>query len=1030
MFIVLHCGGIAFNGDTIHQRSLGGSESAAYHLARELAARGHRVRVFTRSQEQGEFEGVTYLYAGNESQQFPLGDMFHAYASQTPHDVLIVQRHPLGLMAKYACKQAYLWLHDLVLARNKGAYDQSMWQTTGIFCVSDFHKEQAQKILGIPEGVFLPITNGVDPHRFLCALELRGRYLRAKARDLITESNTRDPAEEVVNLPTDEFALLYSSRPERGLEALVRPGGIMDKLKNECANAHLYVCGYEHDVPEMNGYYDQLKAWAKERGNVTMLGHLTQAQLADVMKSVQLHVYPTMFEEVSCITAMECMHAGLPQLTSKHAALPETCKGAGVILVKPKDEKIDEQIFVTHIKRLARNGIDGSEYKELVERQKKCAAKFTWEKTADQVEGYIDGVFSKATASVPTVLRHCIRYSDILLARRVLDQISESDPIDKHPIVQRVRKDMENYTFINSPEAHREHYAIECAKYYDGPEYQGPEDSSQSPRYRATADVIAAGLDRLRTRVGSSDGGVARRLRIIDVGCAHGHYAVALARRFPEVDVVGLDVSARAVQEAERCKAAVGVDNVSFREVSADVSTWSELALKGDLILMGEVLEHVIDPTQWVDNVMRAFAEDHAEIVLTTPSGPWEYLSYRKKGSARFHVSHFERADLYDMFGGFAAFEVTVVPNSVMPTGELLGWYVTQFAWDPGKAVEPIDYDRKRHHLMPHETMTLGMIVRNAEATIRKTLNGPLELVDEIVIGLDPSTTDRTAEVLKLIEQDVGLWPIISVATGPAPLVDGFDVARNATLERASCDWYMWLDADEDISDAWFLHRLKRRNPYNGYCLPQHHFAVKPAGVLMTDLPTRIFRTDKGIRFLGCIHEHPELGDNEGVGTALLIQDVPIAHHGYYTEDIRRARFQRNFELMVRDRKTNPGRKLGKFLWIRDLAHMMTFTLERTGGITNDMRNWAMESIALYSDMLRDGDLRLCIDALQYYSTAVRVMGGGVEFALKLDVQRGQEAHADRSQEVRGLFADRAHIEALVQLQLKTQLGQFDTKYW
>src|SRR5690349_12607959 len=113
MFFVLHTGGIPFNGDTIKQRSLGGSETAAYHLARELARMGHRVRLFTgiSEKEEGEWDGVRYVAAGQTSEQHPLGDRFHIYATNTPHDVLIVQRHPLALRQKYACKQAYLWMH-------------------------------------------------------------------------------------------------------------------------------------------------------------------------------------------------------------------------------------------------------------------------------------------------------------------------------------------------------------------------------------------------------------------------------------------------------------------------------------------------------------------------------------------------------------------------------------------------------------------------------------------------------------------------------------------------------------------------------------------------------------------------------------------------------------------------------------------------------------------------------------------------------------------------------------------------------
>ena len=76
MDIVLHSLGMPFNGETVATKSLGGSESAAYYQARELAKRGHRVTVFTSSTEEGLFDGVTYCYAGQPQESAPLGERF------------------------------------------------------------------------------------------------------------------------------------------------------------------------------------------------------------------------------------------------------------------------------------------------------------------------------------------------------------------------------------------------------------------------------------------------------------------------------------------------------------------------------------------------------------------------------------------------------------------------------------------------------------------------------------------------------------------------------------------------------------------------------------------------------------------------------------------------------------------------------------------------------------------------------------------------------------------------------------------
>lgn len=1018
---VLHCGGIAFNGDTINHRSLGGSETAAYHLAKELARMGHRVRLFTNcaESEEGDFDGVRYVSAGQASEQYPLGYHFHLYATQTPHDVLIVQRHPLGLREKYACKQAYLWMHDLALARNKPAYDSGCWQMTGAFVVSEFHKAQVEKVLNVQPRVVLPITNGVDPERFENAAAESGFAVRAAARGW--KATPEKPLPEYVKR---EFALLYSSRPERGLENLVRPGGIMDQLRERAPNAHLYVCGYDHTVPEMAQFYANLRAMAAQLPNVTMLGHLTQADLAAVQKSVQLHVYPTEFEEVSCITAMECMHAGLPMLVSRHAAIPETCKGAGVILVDLKDGRADADAFVTHISRLAKRGTDSPEYQELVARQRKVAPRYTWASTARQVVSQVEAAFSKAQANKPAMLRHLLRMSDVQAARYFWDKHRLME--NSHPIIQRCGEELALYGFADDPVKYAEHYARGCAEFYDDPkEYKGPEDCAGHPRFECVAGWVgAAAADRA-----AGDG---RRLVLVDVGCAHGHYTVGLAKRFHDMDFIGLDVSARAVEEARKAAAAAGVTNATFEVV--DGVNWKPAALTApaDFVLMGEVLEHVFDSHRWCTNILQQIAADGAQVIFTVPIGPWEEISYHKQHPTRFHVQHFERADLEEMFGHFPGFELNVSPTRTLENGDLIGNYVGQFKWAAtGQRVGAVDLDRKLRETMPRETCTLGMIVRNGEDTLGKTLGALVDVVDEIVIGIDATTKDDTQGVIDRVKAKRPLWPVIRTMRIAPALETGFDAARNTTLEAASGDWFLWVDADEDPVRAGTLLRYLRPNCFNGYAIQQHHFAVEPAGILMTDLPSRLFRVSSGAQFLGRVHEHPEIGDNQGVGAAMLLPGVHLAHHGYYTEEIRRARFHRNLGLMVRDRRENPKRKLGKFLWIRDLSHMISFTLERTGGqVTQQMQDWAREAVLLFREMLADGEVRIILDSLQYYSNAVRVLGGGVEYSTRIDVQRGQAATSARAQEITGTFADRSHIELLNDLLLKRQLDQFDTKYW
>src|SRR5690242_10076500 len=92
LHFILYIPGMPFHGGTLEQgRSLGGSESAGYYVARELAARGHGVTVYSAigTAEEGAWDGVTYRAIGEHTQAAPFGAAFEAHAAGTPCDVLL-----------------------------------------------------------------------------------------------------------------------------------------------------------------------------------------------------------------------------------------------------------------------------------------------------------------------------------------------------------------------------------------------------------------------------------------------------------------------------------------------------------------------------------------------------------------------------------------------------------------------------------------------------------------------------------------------------------------------------------------------------------------------------------------------------------------------------------------------------------------------------------------------------------------------------------------------------------------------------
>ena len=183
--------------------------------------------------------------------------------------------------------------------------------------------------------------------------------------------------------------------------------------------------------------------------------------------------------------------------------------------------------------------------------------------------------------------------------------------------------------------------------------------------------------------------------------------------------------------------------------------------------------------------------------------------------------------------------------------------------------------------------------IADAQAALYRCLESVKPIADEIIV-CDTGSSDRTMEIAREYTDQV--YEI--------PWDDDFAAARNRSIEKATGDWVLWIDADEYLLGAENLGKYLRDNMYNGYVIRQHHHAIDAE--FKPDVPVRLFRNRMGIRFFGCVHEHPETGLNEGVKPAVILGDVHVMHDGYVTENVRRRRFLRNLPMVLKDRKRHP----------------------------------------------------------------------------------------------------------------------------
>lgn len=204
--------------------------------------------------------------------------------------------------------------------------------------------------------------------------------------------------------------------------------------------------------------------------------------------------------------------------------------------------------------------------------------------------------------------------------------------------------------------------------------------------------------------------------------------------------------------------------------------------------------------------------------------------------------------------------------------------------------------------------ISLCMIVRNEEQNIRRCLNSMLGAVDEIIV-IDTGSSDATCQIAKeygAIVQSF-IWN------------DNFSAARNMSLELASGDWILFLDADEelDAGSAAMLRQLCRDAAVDGYFIKIINYLGSEGWLdLAPDLVFRLFRNRPDYRFHGAIHEQivDVILEKNQQASYKIAEEIVILHYGYLDEQIEaKDKKQRNLKLIQCEVAANPGNQLLRY---------------------------------------------------------------------------------------------------------------------
>lgn len=264
--------------------------------------------------------------------------------------------------------------------------------------------------------------------------------------------------------------------------------------------------------------------------------------------------------------------------------------------------------------------------------------------------------------------------------------------------------------------------------------------------------------------------------------------------------------------------------------------------------------------------------------------------------------------------------------------------------------------------------LSLCMIVKNEEEHLPRCLKSVQGVVDEIIV-VDTGSSDRTVAIAEGFDAKVYHFPW----TGD------FSAARNFSLDKATGDWIIFLDADEELveGDGPKLRELITCGEADGYYLTEINFVGDKPGIdAMINTAFRVFRNRSEYRFTGAIHEQI-VACVQNHGGQIAFSDVRINHYGYLNQTSRgKKKIQRNLAILQEEIKKRPADNFTRFNLGVEYLRMGNYR-EALKEFQKAFHKIPTLEVAYASILLRN--IVICLKELKRYGEALAVLADAIE---------------------------------------------------
>lgn len=232
---------------------------------------------------------------------------------------------------------------------------------------SHWNYEQFRKTFSLPEHLCTVIKNGIP------------------------DIKKRDPEPK-----REKIRLIYHPTPWRGLSVLL---GAMQLVNNPNIVLDVYSSTkvYGNEFKETNDHiYQDLYDQCEKLPNVNYIGYKTNDYILENLHTYDAFVYPNIWEETSCVSAIEALACGLYVATTDNGALYETCSEFPIYIPMDKDWKNLARQFAAVIDQIPEQLNEVGCHNHLKFQQKFFNHFYNWKVISGHWDGFLKGVIANA----------------------------------------------------------------------------------------------------------------------------------------------------------------------------------------------------------------------------------------------------------------------------------------------------------------------------------------------------------------------------------------------------------------------------------------------------------------------------------------------------------------------------------------------------------------------------------------------------------------------------------------------------------